>query len=354
MSHVALIFGGPTAEHDVSLVSAKNIFQVLDQTQLRVSLLGITKNRVWKMVRGNELLETDFVNPIDLEKIGIPVQLTQTEEGVFITTEDSNTEKVGPLDVAFPIIHGTFGEDGQLQAELNAIGLEFVGSDLMSSENTFDKAKTKKIASENDIPQAKFKVFEEENPNFNALKSDLGLPFFVKPANMGSSIGISKVKTEKDLFAALAEARIHDKKIVVEEGVIGQEIECALLQDGEIKVSGLGEVIPHHEFYSYEAKYLDPNGAELVIPAKVPADTIPRIQDMAKKAFEVLECRDYARADFFLTDKGEIFFNEINTVPGFTSISQFPMLWKQEGIGYKDLILKLIQNAMKRKEVRTS
>lgn len=354
MSHIALIFGGPTAEHDVSLVSAKNIFQVLDQTQMRVTLLGVTKNKEWKMIRGSDLVKTDFINPIDLNQMGISVQLTQHEEGVFVIADQHPEEKVGPLDVAFSVIHGPYGEDGQLQAELNALGLEFVGTDCLASENTFDKAKTKKILAEHKIPQVKFKVFEEENPNFNSIKSDLGLPFFVKPANMGSSIGISKVKNESDFFAAIAEARIHDKKIVVEKGVVGQEIECAILEDDGVKVSGLGEIKPNHEFYSYEAKYLDPNGADLIIPANVAPEWIPKIQNLAKQCFEILECRDYARADFFLTSDGEIFFNEINTVPGFTNISQFPMLWQKEGIAYKDLIMQLVHNALRRKEAKTS
>ncbi len=353
MSHIVLIFGGPSAEHDVSLVSAKNIFQVLDETQMRVTLLGLSKDKQWKMIRGADLLKTNFVNPIDLKSIGLPVRLIHNEEGVFVTAEDGSDEKVGPIDAAFPIIHGPYGEDGQLQTELNALGLEFVGSDFMACENTFDKAKTKTIVGENGIPQVKYRVFEEENPNFNDLKSDLGTPFFVKPANMGSSIGISKVKNESDLHAALAEARIHDKKIVIEQGVTAQEIECALLEDNELKVTGLGEIVPHHEFYSYEAKYLDPNGADLVIPAKVSAEWVPKIQDLAKKCFQVLECRDYARADFFLTQDGEIYFNEINTIPGFTSISQFPMLWQKDGLAYKDLIVKLVQNAINRKNANS-
>ncbi len=349
MSHIALIFGGPSAEHDVSLVSAKNIFQVLNETQMKVTLLGVTKKRQWKMLKGSDLLKTDFIHPIDLEQLGLAVHLEKSEEGVFILPESGSDERVGPLDAAFPIIHGPYGEDGQLQGELNNLGLEFVGSDLMSCENTFDKGKTKEILSQHGIPQVKYRIYEDDNPNFFDLKNELGLPFFVKPANMGSSIGISKVKSEGDLMAALAEARIHDKKIVIEQGVTAQEIECALLDDGELKVSGLGEVKPHHEFYSYEAKYLDPNGAELIIPAKVDAEWVPKIQKLAKQCFELLDCRDYARADFFLTTDGEVYFNEINTIPGFTNISQYPKLWQQEGLAYKDLILKLVQNALKRK-----
>lgn len=350
MNQIALIFGGPSAEHDVSLVSAKNIFQVLNQLNFKTSLLGVSRQKQWKLIKGDDLLQTDFINPIDLDKIGLPVQLTKTEDGVFISTNQDDGERIGPIDIAFPIIHGPYGEDGTLQAELNQLGLEFVGSDFLSCENSFDKAKTKQILSAANIPQVPYLTYSEDNPVFNEVKERLGLPFFIKPANMGSSIGISKVKTEAEMMAAVADARIHDKKIVIERAVTAREIECALLDDNELKVSGLGEVKPHHEFYSYEAKYLDPNGAELVIPADVEPEVAEKIKETALECFRLLDCRDYSRADFFLTTEGHIYFNEINTHPGFTNISQFPMLWKQEGISYKDLILKLINQAMKRRK----
>jgi D-alanine-D-alanine ligase len=349
MNHIALIFGGPSAEHDVSLFSAKNIFQVLDDTPLKVSLLGVTRKKEWKLLQGEDLVKTDFVNPLDLENVGLSVELFKVENKVFIKGRGSSDEKIGPIEVGFPIIHGPYGEDGELQNELNQLGLPFVGSDFLSCENCFDKAKTKEILKEKKIPQVPYALFEDTNPNFNDLVSQLGLPFFVKPANMGSSIGISKVKSEAELAPALAEARIHDKKIVIEKGVTAREIECALLEvDGELKVTGMGEVKPHHEFYSYEAKYLDPNGADLIIPAAVPEATVQEIQTLAKECFRSLDCRDFARADFFLAPEGQVFFNEINTHPGFTNISQFPKLWEQEGLTYKNLILQLIQNAEKR------
>lgn len=348
MKHIALIFGGPSPEHDVSLVSAKNIFQVLTEAQFKVSLLGVTQQRTWKLIKGDDLLKTDFINPIKLDQLGIEVLLTPIDNKVFIQSMDSQDEKVGPVDIAFPIVHGPYGEDGELQGELNKMQLPFVGSDIFSCENSFDKVKTKDLLSQHKIPQVPYLVFTDENPSFGELDSKLGSPFFVKPANMGSSIGITKVSQQEDLATALAEARIHDKKIIIEKGVKAREIECALLEDGELKVSGMGEVIPHHDFYSYEAKYLDPQGADLVIPASVTPEQTQTIQAMALRAFQALDCRDFARADFFLTDSGEIYFNEINTHPGFTNISQFPMLWKQEGIAYKELIIKLINNANKR------
>lgn len=351
MNHIALIFGGPSAEHDVSLVSAKNIFEVLEQTQLKTSLLAVTKDKTWKLIKGEDLKKTNFVKPIDVSQIGITVRLVQENNQIFIQSSESS-EKIGPVDAAFPIIHGPYGEDGQLQAELNEISFEFIGSDVEGCYNSFDKAVTKEIISRNNIPQAPYLVFVDENPFFANVKSQLGLPFFVKPANMGSSIGISKVSKEEDFMKAIAEARIHDKKIIIEKGIVGREIECALLEGAELMVSGLGEIKPNHEFYSYEAKYLDPNGADLLIPAIVDPVATEKVRNTALKAFKALGCRDYVRADFFLTADGEVYFNEINTHPGFTNISQFPMLWKQEGMTYKELILHLVHRALKRRTDR--
>lgn len=353
MKHVALIFGGPSAEHDVSLVSAKNIFQALKDTSLQIHLLGVTREGQWKLVRPEDLLSTSFQEPTNLEKAGIDIRLIKTGDSVFLQPSENSEEKVGPIDVAFPIVHGPYGEDGKLQAELNELGLEFVGSDFISCENSFDKEKTKKIIEELGVPQVPWLVFSDENPNYNDIKEKLGLPFFVKPANMGSSVGISKVKNEKQFMTAIAEARIHDKKIVIEKAVIARELETALLETDQLTVAGVGELKPSHEFYSYEAKYLDPKGAEICIPADISEEIKIRIQDYAKRCFEGLGCRDYSRADFFLTSEGEVFFNEINTHPGFTSISLFPQLWDHEGIQYKDLIVLLLNQAEKRKKSKT-
>lgn len=349
MSHIALIFGGPSAEHDVSLVSAKCIYQVLKETQLQTHLLGISKSKQWKLVKPEDLLTTSFESPLDLETVGLPVELKNNNGGVFIADQQGVS---GPLAAAFPIIHGPYGENGELQTELHQLGLEFVGCDFLSCENCFDKGKTKEILARHNIKQVPYRIFCEENPEFDQLQKELGLPLFVKPANMGSSIGISKVKNETEFLKAIAEARIHDKKIIIEKGVKGRELECALLEKPDLQCSGVGEVRPHHEFYSYEAKYLDPNGAELLIPAPIDQSIADEIRQTALAAFKALDCRDFARADFFLDEEGEIYFNEINTHPGFTTISQFPMLWQQEGMTYKDLILTLVQRAIKRSEGR--
>ncbi len=289
------------------------------------------------------------MTPLDLNQLGQKISLVNIDDKIMINDEHHRHTVSLPIDVAFPIIHGPYGEDGQLQKELNEIGLNFVGCDTKACENSFDKEKTKNLLARHGIPQARYLTFIEK-PNFNHIEEKLGLPFFIKPANMGSSIGISKVKSENDFENAITEAFKHDKKIIIEEAIVGREIECALLESPDLKVSGLGEVVPKHEFYSYEAKYLDPNGADLIIPAQVDDKVAEKIQTIAKDCFIALGCRDYARADFFLTKENKIYFNEINTHPGFTNISQFPMLWKQDGVDYKTLINNLLQLAQSRNQ----
>ena len=343
MKNVALIFGGPSGEHDVSLVSAKNIYEVIKDSEFKIHLIGVTRQGQWKMVSEELLLSTSFENVIDLETCEQNIQLKNNGEQALIDPLDI------PLDVAFPIIHGPYGENGELQRELNKIGLSFVGSDEASCETCFDKEKSKKSVAEISIPQVDYLSFEEKGPHFNEVDSRLGTPFFVKPANMGSSVGISKVNNEAEYVSALDEALKYDKKIVIEKGVTAREIECAILEkNGEISVSSFGEIVPNHDFYSYEAKYLDPNGAQLIVPAKIDEKMALEITNLAKQCFKKMNCRDYVRADFFLTPDNKIYFNEINTHPGFTSISMFPLLWKHSGLEYKDLIIHLLKMALNR------
>ena len=347
-THIALIFGGPGCEHEVSLCSAKNIHEVLKDTSFKISLLAVTKKGIWRLIEGKSLERTSFQNPLLLEDQGLEVELV-SRSGVFIRSKDRGEEINPPLSCAFPVIHGDFGEDGKLQSLLKNLDLTFVGSDTLSCQRAFDKIKTKEFIAQTRIPQVPYLGFEDFKPDFGNVVSKLGLPFFMKPARTGSSIGISKVMEEGDFHKAFLKAREHDTKILVEKAISGRELECGVLEDGGgIRVTGLGEIRTKHEFYSYEAKYLDPKGSELIIPARVDSETVKKIQDYTLTCFEKLECRDYARVDFFLSDKNEFFFNEINTHPGFTDISQFPLLWQQEGLGYRELILTLIKQAMNR------
>lgn len=355
ITHVALIFGGPSAEHEVSLCSAKNIYEVLRDVSFQVSLLAVTKKGVWRLIKGKDLEKTDFQNPLLVDHCGLDVELISQESGVFIYSKEKQKKIGDPFDCIFPIIHGSFGEDGKLQSLLKKLNLAFVGSDTLGCENAYDKVKTKELINQTGVPQTPFMSFLDCEPDFDQLISRLGLPFFIKPAHTGSSIGVSKVMNKESFSRAFLKAREHDKKILVEKAVFGRELECAVLEDGKggLKVTGLGEVkaSSQYGFYSYEAKYLDPQGAELIIPAQVQANVVKKIQDYAVICFKKLGCRHYARVDFFLSDKGEIFFNEINTHPGFTNISQFPLLWKNEGLDYKELILKLIKGAVSGKRI---
>ena len=349
MSSVALIFGGPSPEHPVSLCSAKNIWQALKSTSFQVFLLGVTRQCVWKLIQAKSLEETSFQNPLILENQGSEVELINRKGKVFVFNPE-NKQSMGPIECAFPIIHGNFGEDGQLQSQLNELGLPFVGSDSTSCKNAFDKALTKDLINRKTrVPQTPYLRFTHQEPHFDKVVSQLGLPLFVKPARTGSSIGISKVHDQKTFDQAVSKAKVQDEKIIIEKAISGRELECAILEEEQIRVTDLGEIKPKHEFYSYEAKYLDPRGAELIIPAKVDPNLSKKIQDYAKICFQNLECRDYARVDFFLSEKGEIFFNEINTHPGFTDISQFPLLWEQQGVSFRDLILRLLQRTLERK-----
>jgi len=262
----------------------------------------------------------------------------------------------GPkLDVVFPILHGPFGEDGTIQGLLKLADVPFVGAGVLGSAVGMDKDVMKRLLRDAGIPIGKFLTFRshEPLPAFAETKAALGCPVFVKPANMGSSVGISKAHDESEFSAAVREAFQYDVKIVIEEYIKGREIECAVLGNENPIASVPGEVIPTHEFYSYEAKYLDENGAALEIPAKLDAAAQKRIQELSVKAFQTLCCEGLARIDFFLKENGEILLNEINTMPGFTKISMYPKLWEASGsagIGYTELISRLIELAIEKFE----
>ncbi|MCJ8277855.1 MAG: D-alanine--D-alanine ligase [Bdellovibrionales bacterium] len=346
MKTVALIFGGPSPEHDVSLFSGKNIFQALTEAGVQTHCLGVTHSRQWKLIKGEELLETTFEKPIKLDDIGLKVELVNEDGKVFVVSSEAE-EKLGPIDVAFPIIHGPYGEDGELAKILEDLPIPYVGSDHESCIICLDKELTKEAIKFTSIHQTPYLVCKDENPEYQDVVDKLGSPFFVKPARMGSSIGIHKVHNEDEYHKAVADARIHDSKLVMEKLVKAREVECAVLVKGDdIDVAGPAEIIPSHDFYSYEAKYIDPNGAEYKIPAAIDDDVAQKIRITAKEAFKHLKCKDYGRVDFFLTKDNQIIFNELNTHPGFTNISLFPQLWNNEGLVYKDLILHLLNKAL--------
>lgn len=348
--NVAILFGGKSAEHEVSLRSAKNIIDAIDKVKYNPILIGIDKSGKW-LLNDNSRFLLNSENPklIKLNKSSESVALIPQSEGEIANF--SNPKKREVIDVVFPILHGPFGEDGTVQGLLKLANVPFVGAGVLGSAVGMDKDVMKRLLRDANIPIAKFLVFKNcDTINFEEAVSELGLPFFVKPANLGSSVGINKVKDKKDFKKAVAEAFQYDRKILIEEYIKGREIECAVLGNDNPIASVPGEVMINDEFYSYEAKYIDENGAIIKIPARLDKKTKEKIQETAIKTFKTLSCEGLGRVDLFLKENGGIIVNEINTIPGFTSISMYPKLWEASGISYKDLIDKLIQLAIERFE----
>lgn len=351
---VGIIFGGKSSEHRVSLQSAQNIVDAMDQQKFDISLIGIDQDGGWRILDATHYLENGN-DPalISLAPRENSDQLNTSQPQIF---EIENAQGLPKQDVVFPIIHGTLGEDGALQGMLKMLDLPFVGSDVLSSAVCMDKDVTKRLLQGSGIAVAPFLTAHSFNPHeisFLDVQNVLGLPVFVKPANQGSSVGVSKVENEQEFLEALNHAFEYDDKVLIEKFIKGREIECGVLGNYYPKASICGEVVVKSSFYSYEAKYIDNQSSEVVIPASITEDESKRIRDISIKAFKVLGCLGLARVDFFLTEKGEILLNEVNTLPGFTNNSMYPKLWENTGISYSELITQLIELALERHEHRT-
>lgn len=343
---VGIIFGGKSAEHEVSLQSAKNVYEALDKTKYEPVLIGIDKKGRWHKSGANFLLNAENPKLIKLNKANNTAVIPADDSRTLVTLENGASSG---LDVVFPVLHGPLGEDGTMQGLLKLAGLPFVGPGVLGSAVGMDKDVMKRLLIEAKIPTAKSVTFNfNDKISYASVKKQLGSPLFIKPANLGSSIGISKAKTESEFKKAIATAFEFDNKIIVEQFIAGREIEIAVLGNEDPKASVAGEIIPHAEFYSYEAKYIDQDGAGLAIPAKLAKPVLKQLQDTAVKAFKALGLEGMSRVDFFLTPKGKIYLNEVNTIPGFTKISMYPKLWEASGIPYSKLIDKLISLAIAR------
>jgi D-alanine-D-alanine ligase len=348
---VGILFGGKSAEHEVSLQSAKNVFDAIDRDKYNPVLIGIDKSGSWHISNGSTfILNSEDPKGIRLKEGSDSVVLVPASRGVLSNLTALRQEQF--LDVIFPILHGPFGEDGTVQGLLKLAGLPFVGAGVLGSAVGMDKDVMKRLFRDAGLPIGKFLVLESYKPilDFVAVTDTLRLPFFVKPANMGSSVGVSKVHNEAEFQKAVAEAFEYDVKIVLEEFIRGREIECSVLGNEEPIASLPGEVILNREFYSYDAKYLDEHGAHLEIPAKIPPVVCTEIQRLAVQAFKTLSCEGLGRVDFFLTSSDVPVINEINTMPGFTKISMYPKLWEVSGLSYTELIDRLIVLAISRFE----
>jgi D-alanine-D-alanine ligase len=348
---LVLFFGGQSMEHAVSLESAKNVADALDAAKYDVHLIGIDRKGVWRFIENRETLrKTDVARPIDLETSGPAVFMVPSSKGVEILELETN-KRLGQVDVAFPILHGPYGEDGTIQGYFRTLGLPYVGSGVLGSAVGMDKDVAKRLFRDAGLPIGNFLCLErhaQSTYHFSHISSELGLPFFLKPVNMGSSVGVHKVSNETEFKAALADAFLYDVKVLVEEFIPGREIECSVIGNHEVKASTPGEVLPQHDFYSYEAKYLDENGAKIKIPADLTAEQKTVVKALAIKVYQTLCCEGLSRVDFFLHKDGRFLVNEVNTIPGFTKISMYPKMWSQDGLAYSDLIDRLIELAFER------
>jgi D-alanine-D-alanine ligase len=332
----------------------------MDQKKYQILAIGIDTRGCWFIDEGARLLRSPEQSRVLLRHGGYSAAVLPGATRKSILRPGSD-RAVGAVDVVFPVLHGPFGEDGTIQGLLKLANLPFVGAGVLGSAVGMDKDVMKRLLRDANIPIAKFLVFERRQAGkirpANVARV-LGIPFFVKPANLGSSVGITKVSDRRQLGPAIKEALRYDNKILIEENIPGREIECSVLGNENPIASLPGEIITRHDFYSYDAKYVDQKGAQLVIPAELPKRTLKEVQAIAVKSFKVLGCEGMARVDFFLRDGREIFVNEINTIPGFTQISMYPKLWEASGLPYGKLIDRLIQLALERfrreKALRTS
>ena len=350
---VGIIFGGRSGEHEVSLRSAESIIKAIDSTRYEVVPIGITKEGRWLQSGDVKALLPDAVlscdRPRQVAIIGDP-----TQKGLVRLGPESDGPASQKLDVVFPVLHGTYGEDGTIQGLLEMADLPYVGCGVLSSAAGMDKVVMKQLFEQAGLAITEYKWFLrsswEENPEaiLKKIGRALKYPVFVKPANLGSSVGISKAGNREELRAAVDDAARYDRRIIVERAVVGREIEISVLGNDHPAASLPGEVIAGHEFYDYEDKYID-NLSKTIIPARLPRKTIERIQRDAILAFRAIDGSGLARVDFFVErPSGRVIINEINTMPGFTSISMYAKMWAASGVSYTELIDRLIALAIER------
>lgn len=347
---VAVLFGGQSSEHSVSLVSATTIISNMDSEKYFIIPVGITKEGKWLIYNG----PVENIKNGDWEKYGTPAVLSPDAGMKGIIKIVGDKAKIIPVDVVFPVLHGAWGEDGTIQGLLELAKIPYVGCGVLASSVSMDKVYTKIICKDAGIPQANYTwVFAsdiEKEDTLKRIEKEIGYPLFIKPSNAGSSVGISKATNRDELLKGLKEAARYDRKIVIEEFVNGRELECAVLGNEDIKVTRVGEILSaaDAEFYDFDAKYNNPD-SKTVIPAPIPAEKEEEIRSLAKKVFKAVDGSGISRIDFFVDRESEkIIFNELNTLPGFTSISMYPMLWEEAGLPKKELIDELIELALSR------
>ena len=344
---VLVIFGGCSSEHDVSLKSATTILNNIDRSIYEVHPVGITKEGKWLLYTGNN---TDLTSN-GWQKNGVPAFLSPdaTQKCLWVCkAEGMEAIRIG-IDIVFPVLHGKNGEDGTIQGLCQLAQIPFVGCGVLASAVSMDKGFTKIAVATKGVPQADFVLVKSgELKNLPAvlekIEAAFPYPYFIKPANAGSSVGISKANNRQELINGLGEAAAHDTRILIEETIVGREVETAVMGNGEITVSGVGEILAAAEFYDFDAKYNNAD-SKTVVDADLPAETKEKIRGYAKDVFDAVEGKGLSRIDFFVKEDGEVIFNEINTLPGFTSISMYPMLFQATGLSVQQIVNKLIELA---------
>lgn len=356
---VAVVFGGRSNEHAISCVSAGSILRNLDPERFDAVAVGITPDGSWVLTDGNPdaLAITNRQLPGVSAESGTELALAADPRraGQLVSLSPGGAEVLASVDVVFPVLHGPYGEDGTIQGLLELAGVPYVGAGVLASAAGMDKEFTKKLLVAEGLPVGDYEVLRPSQPTPDTgLRDRLGLPVFVKPARGGSSIGVSRVTSWDELPAAVAHARQHDPKVIVEAAVVGRELECGVLEfpDGTVQASTVGEIRVagvrgrEDSFYDFATKYLD-DAAELDVPAKVDDDVSDAVRELAIRAFRAIDCQGLARVDFFLTDDGPI-INEVNTMPGFTTISMYPRMWAASGVDYPTLVATMVETALVR------
>jgi D-alanine-D-alanine ligase len=362
-TRVLILFGGRSGEHVISCATAGGVMRAIDRDRYEIVPVGITKAGQWVLAADEpERWEITAGNLPEVTATGgeVLLPLAVGQRGLRVLEPGEFPRELGEVDVVFPLLHGPFGEDGTLQGLLELADVPYVGAGVLASAVGMDKHFMKLVLAGQGLPIAPYTVIRpgewDRNPvAWTETVAGLGLPVFVKPARAGSSLGITKVDDLADLPAAIDEARKHDPKVVVEAGVVGREIECAVLggREGERPRASLpGEIVvtdTNHDFYDFEAKYLDEAGVELSCPADLPEHLVDEVRDVAVRTFEAVGAEGLSRVDVFVTDEGQVIVNEINTMPGFTPFSMYPRMWEKSGISYPELIDELIQLALARR-----
>ncbi len=338
-TRVAILYGGRSVEHGVSINSARNIAEYIDRSRFIVVPIGITEQGTWHLTK---TVTKDI-------RTGRPLTANLNPQKPWLL---DGSKKI-KFDIVFPVLHGTDGEDGSIQGFFKSLTVPLVGTGVLGSALSMNKIVAKRLLKEAGIPVTEFIPLcfsDPVKPTFEDIQKAMGLPFMVKAASLGSSVGVTKVNSKAEFAKAIKDAFRYDQELLFERYVKGREIECAILGNAPPKASMPGEIIisKEYEFYTFDAKYVDSTAVSIKVPAILPKDQVDRIRELSVRAFQALKCEDYARVDLFLSENGEVYVNEINTIPGFTNSSMFPMMWRERGISFTNLITRLIALAQKR------